>query len=133
MFVLKTSFPPLCTKYIDLNALASVRQVLRDRLQCEMRKTRYIAAHIKFKALMFAYRTTPGSAPLYLNSVLQTYVPREACILQVNNAFIVHPKETQNHFHRHLHELFPPGDLHNSIQTQSSAIFKNLFHLYLTL
>jgi len=24
---------------------------------------------------MFAYKTTSGSAPLYLNSVLQTYVP----------------------------------------------------------
>ncbi len=34
-----------------------------------------IAAHIKFKALMFAYRTTSGSAPRYLNSLLQTYVP----------------------------------------------------------
>ncbi len=34
-----------------------------------------IAARIKFKALMFAYRTTTGSAPLYLNSILQTYVP----------------------------------------------------------
>ncbi len=34
-----------------------------------------IAAHIKFKALMFAFKTTTGSAPLYLNSVLQTYVP----------------------------------------------------------
>ncbi len=34
-----------------------------------------IAARIKFKALMFAYRTTSGSAPLYLNSLLQTYVP----------------------------------------------------------
>ncbi len=34
-----------------------------------------IAAHIKFKALMFAYRTTSGSAPLYLNSLLQTYMP----------------------------------------------------------
>ncbi len=30
---------------------------------------------IKFKALMFAYRSTSGSAPLYLNSVLQTYMP----------------------------------------------------------
>ncbi len=35
----------------------------------------YIAAHIKFKALMFAYRTTSDSAPLYLNSLLQTYIP----------------------------------------------------------
>ncbi len=33
-----------------------------------------IAARIKFKALMFAYRTTTGSAPLYLNSLLQTYL-----------------------------------------------------------
>ncbi len=32
-----------------------------------------IAARIKFKALMFAYRSTSGSAPLYLNSLLQTY------------------------------------------------------------
>ncbi len=30
---------------------------------------------IKFKALMFTYRTTSGSAPLYLNSLLQTYMP----------------------------------------------------------
>ncbi len=30
---------------------------------------------IKFKALMFAYRTTSGSATLYLNSLLQTYMP----------------------------------------------------------
>ncbi len=34
-----------------------------------------IAARIKFKALMFAYRTTSGSTPLYLNSLLQTYMP----------------------------------------------------------
>ncbi len=29
-----------------------------------------IAARIKFKALMFAYKTSTGSAPLYLNSLL---------------------------------------------------------------
>ncbi len=34
-----------------------------------------IAAPIKLKALLFAYKTTTGSAPLYLNSLLQTYVP----------------------------------------------------------
>ncbi len=33
-----------------------------------------IAARIKFKALMFAYKTTSDSAPLYLNSVFQTYM-----------------------------------------------------------
>ncbi len=34
-----------------------------------------IAARIKFKTLMFAYKTSSGSAPLYINSLLQTYVP----------------------------------------------------------
>ncbi len=62
-----------------------------------------IAARIKFKALMFAYKTTSGSAPLYLNSVLQTYVLLEACVLQVNDALLYHPKEAQNHFHRLFH------------------------------
>ncbi len=57
-----------------------------------------IATRIKFKALMFAYKTTTGSAPLYLNSLLQTNVPLEAYVLQVS-----HPKEAQNHFHRLLH------------------------------
>ncbi len=62
-----------------------------------------IAARIKFKALMFAYRTTSGSAPLYLNSLLQIICPQEACVLQVNNALLYHPKEAQNHFHRLFH------------------------------
>ncbi len=56
-----------------------------------------IAARIKFKALMFAYRTTSGSAPLYLNSLLQTYMPSRSS--QVNDALLYHPKETLNHFH----------------------------------
>ncbi len=62
-----------------------------------------IAACIKFKALMFAFKTTSGSAPLYLNSVLQTYVPLEASALEVNVTLLCHPKETQNHFHRLFH------------------------------
>ncbi len=34
-----------------------------------------IAARIKFKVLMFAYKTTTGTAPIYLNLLVQTYVP----------------------------------------------------------
>jgi len=34
-----------------------------------------IAVRIKFKAPMFAYRTTTGFLPLYLNSLLQTCSP----------------------------------------------------------
>ncbi len=32
-----------------------------------------IAARIKFKVLMFAYKTTTGTAPMYLNLLVQTY------------------------------------------------------------
>ncbi len=48
-----------------------------------------IAAHIKFKALIFAYKTTSGSAPLYLNSVLQTYVPSRSLHSASECRFIV--------------------------------------------
>ncbi len=34
-----------------------------------------IAARIKFKVLMLAYKTTTGATPIYLNSLVQTYVP----------------------------------------------------------
>ncbi len=57
-----------------------------------------IAARIKFKALMFAYKTTSGSAPLYLNSVLQTYVPSRSLRSASERRFIVPPKEAQNHW-----------------------------------
>ncbi len=66
---------------------------------------------------MFVYKTTSGSAPLYLNSLLQTYVPLEACVLQVNIALLF--IEAQNHFHRLIHELFLLNDLPNSIQQLS--------------
>jgi len=59
-----------------------------------------IAAHIKFKALMFGYRTTTGSTPLYPNSLFQTYV-----------TLWYHPKEAQNYFHWPLPWLFPAGGL----------------------
>ncbi len=57
-----------------------------------------IAARIKFKALMFANKSTTGSAHLYLNVIIQTYVPLEACILQVNVSllFIRPSDETLN-------------------------------------
>ncbi len=43
---------------------------------------------------MFDYKTTSGSAPLYLNSVLQTYL--EAYVLQVNDALLLSQRETKS-------------------------------------
>ncbi len=64
--------------------------------KCETRKMRYIAAHIKFKALMFAYRTSTGSAPLYLNSVLQTFVPREALFCKWTTLYCSSQRDTKS-------------------------------------
>ncbi len=67
-----------------------------------------IAARIKFKALMFPYKTTTGSAP---NSLLQIMCPLEVYILQVNVALLCHPKQAQKHFHWLLNEKFSPGEM----------------------
>ncbi len=81
-----------------------------------------IAARIKFKALMFAFKTTTGSAPLYLNSVLQTYVPLEAYVLQVNVALFI-PKRHKITF---TDFYINCSHLTNSIPAaESLTIFKN--------
>ncbi len=48
-----------------------------------------IAARIKFKAFMFAYKTTSGTAPLHLNSVLQTYMPSRSLHYASERHFIL--------------------------------------------
>ncbi len=100
-----------------------------------------IAAFIKFKALMFAYKTTTGSSPVYLNSLLQTYVPSRSLCSASERRFNV-PSQRGTKSLSLTFTLNVPSwwnDLPNSIQeAESLAIFKNrlkthLFHLYLTL
>ncbi len=100
-----------------------------------------IAARIKFKALMFAYRTTSVSPPLYLNSLLQTYVPsRSLCSASEWRITVLSQRRTKSL--SLTFSLTVPiwwNDLPNSIRAaESLPIFKkrlntNLFHLYLTL
>ncbi len=102
-----------------------------------------IAARITFKGLMFAYKTTTGSAPV-LNSLLQTYVPSSSLRSASERRFIV-PSQRGTTFFVKLRTLSRTfklnvpswwNDLHNSIRAaESLAIFKNrlkthLFHLY---
>ncbi len=100
-----------------------------------------IAARIKFNALMFAYRTTTGSAPLYLNSLLQTYV-RSRSLRSASERCIIVPSQRGT---KSLSQTFSLtvliwwNDLPNSIRAaEPLPIFKkrlktHLFHLYLTL
>ncbi len=50
------------------------------------------AQYIKFKTLMFAYRTTSGSAPFTWIHYFRLICPLEACVLQVNDASLYIPK-----------------------------------------
>ncbi len=95
-----------------------------------------IAARIKFKALI-----TSGSAPLYLNSILQTYVPSRS-LHSASERRIIVPSQRGTKSLSLTFSLTVPtwwNDLPNSIRAaESLAIFKkrlktHLFHLYLTL
>ncbi len=100
-----------------------------------------IAAHIKFKTLIFAYRTTSGSAPLYLNSLLQTCLPSRS-LRSAYEQRISLPSQRGTKSLSQTFSLTVPiwwNDLPNSIwAAESLPIFKNLlnthiFHLYSTL
>ncbi len=81
-----------------------------------------IAARIKFKALMFVYRTTSGSAPLYLNSVLQTYMPSRSLRSASERRFTV-PSQRGTKSLSQTFSLTVPiwwNDLPNSIRAAES-------------
>ncbi len=99
-----------------------------------------IAARIKFKALIFAYRTTSGSAPLYLNSLLQTYMPSRS-LRSASEQRITVPSQRDTKSLSLTFSLTVPiwwNDLPYSIRAaESLTIFKkrlktHIFHLYLT-
>ncbi len=100
-----------------------------------------IAARINFKALMFAYKTTTGSAPLYLNSLLQTYVSSRS-LRSASEWRIIVPSQRGTKSLSQTFSLTIPiwwNDLPNSIRAaEPLAIFKNqlkthIIHPYLTI
>ncbi len=98
-----------------------------------------IAARIQFKALMFAYRTTSGSAPLYLNSLLQTYVPSRS-LRSASERRITVPSQRDTKSLSQTFTLTVPIWWRAQLNPSSwiLTIFKkrlktHLFHLYLTL
>ncbi len=86
-----------------------------------------IAAYIKFKALMFAYRTTSGSAPLYLNVLLQTYMPSRS-LRSASEQRIIVPSQRGTKSLSLFFSLTVPiwwNDMPNSIRAAKSLpIFK---------
>ncbi len=76
-----------------------------------------VAARIKFKTLMLAYRT--GSAPSYFHSLMTIYIPPEVWDLRVSDASWCHHREAQNHFPERFHSPFLAGGM-NSLSVMLS-------------
>ncbi len=70
-----------------------------------------VAARIKFKTLMLAYKTTTGSAPAYFHSLITIYIPPEVWDLRVSVASWCHHREAQNHSPERFHSLFLTGGM----------------------
>ncbi len=71
---------PACTiKPLQLIQNASASVVFNEPKKAHVTplfiRLHWLAARIKFKVLMFAYKTTTGAAPIYLNLLVQTYAP----------------------------------------------------------
>ncbi len=71
---------PACTiKPLQLIQNAAARVVFNEPKKAHVTplfiRLHWLAACIKFKVLMCAYKTTTGAAPIYLNSLVQTYAP----------------------------------------------------------
>ncbi|XP_048010489.1 uncharacterized protein LOC125244450 [Megalobrama amblycephala] len=93
-----------------------------------------VAARIQFKALMFAYRTTAGSAPLYLNSLLQTYAPSRNLRSASERRLVVPSHRGTKSLSRTFSGTVPGwwNDLPRSIRAaESLAIFKKMLKTYL--
>ncbi len=86
-----------------------------------------IAARIKFKVLMFAYKTTTGTAPIYLNSLVQTYAPSRSLRSASERRLVVPSQRGTKSLSRTFTWTVPSwwNDLPISIRTaESLAIFK---------
>ncbi|XP_067282595.1 uncharacterized protein [Pseudorasbora parva] len=99
-----------------------------------------MAARIKFKALVIAYKTTSGSAPIYLNSLVQTYTPSRSLRSASERRLVVPSQRGMKSLSRTFSWTVPTwwNDLPISIRAaESVAILKkhlktHLFHLHLT-
>lgn len=99
-----------------------------------------VAAHIKFKALMFAYKATSGFSPFYLLSLLQIYVPSRNLRSVNEHHLMVLSQRGKKSLSRTLAFNLPSwwNELPNCIRTaESLAVFKKrlktqLFSLHYT-
>ncbi len=99
-----------------------------------------VAARIKLKTLMLAYRTTTGSAPRYFHSLLRIYIPSRSLRSASERRLVVPSQRCSKSLSRTFSFTIPGwwNDIPTPIRTAGSlSIFKqqlktHLFQLYLT-
>ncbi len=99
-----------------------------------------VAARIKFKTLITAYRTATGSAPSYFHSLVRIYIPSRSLRSASEQRLVVHHREAQHHFPGRFHSLFLAGGMNfpplsgmlNPWQFQATPETYHLFHHHLT-
>ncbi len=70
-----------------------------------------VAARIKFKTLMLAYRSTTGSAPSYFHSLLRIYIPSRSLRSASERRLVVPSQRGSNHSPEHSHSPFLDGGI----------------------
>ncbi len=68
-----------------------------------------VAAGIKFKTLMLAYRTATGSAPAYFHSLLRIYIPSRSLRSPSERCLVVLSQRGSNHSPEHFRSPFLAG------------------------
>ncbi len=98
-----------------------------------------VAARIKFKTLMLAYRTTTGSAPSYFHSLLRFYIPSRSLRSASERRLVVPSQRGSKSLSRTFSFTIPGwwNNLPTPVHAGSLSIFKqqlktHLFRHYLT-
>ncbi len=81
-----------------------------------------IAARIKFKVLMFAYKTTTGTAPIYLNSLVQTYAPSRSLRSASERRLVVPSQRGTKSPHGPFPGLCPAGGMTSRSQFEQLSL-----------
>ncbi len=97
-----------------------------------------VAAPIKFKTLMLAYRTTTDSAPSYFHSLMTIYIPSRSPAYFHSLLQIYIPSRSPAYFHSLLRIYIPsrsPSYFHSLLQiyipSRSPAYFHSLLQIYI--
>ncbi len=99
-----------------------------------------VAARIKFKTLMLAYRTTTGSAPAYFHSLLRIYIPSRSLRSARERRLVVPSQRGSKSLSRTFSFTVPgwwndlPTPIRNarSLSTFKQQLKTHLFQNYLT-